>query len=71
MDTQLLMLALVAIGVCSVIAAFTLPAFVTSTLRGDGRGTIRTGVLIAVLTAIAFVVAAVIGANPANYGAVL
>jgi hypothetical protein len=71
MDTQLLLLALVAIGLCSVITAFTLPALVASTVRGKVRETICAGVLIAVLTAIAFVIAAVVGANPAIYGAVL
>lgn len=66
-----LMLALVAIGVCSVVVALSLPIVVTSALRGNGRGAARVGGLIVALIGLAFVLAAIVGANPAAYDAVL
>lgn len=72
MDMPLvLMIALVAVGVCSVIAAFTLPVFVTAALRGSGRSTLRAGALIIALTVVVFVIAAAIGANAAIYTTML
>ncbi|MGX5773096.1 hypothetical protein ACWKWN_20335 [Microbacterium trichothecenolyticum] len=68
MGTSLvLMSALIAVGICSVVAAFTLPVFVTAALRGNGRSALRAGALIIALTAAVFAIAATVGANAAIY----